>query len=133
MKIPSCPFNSSNLESFIYMRDYALQFLGKTVTVKIDRPFGSKHPKHNIFYSLNYGYIENTIAPDGEEVDAYVLGVFEPIKDFIGRCVAVVRRSDDEDDKIVVAPEGVSYTSEQIKALVEFQERFFQSRVIMAG
>lgn len=49
--------------------------LGKIVTVKVDRKLGSHHPEYpNIFYPINYGYIENVIAADGEEQDAYIMG-----------------------------------------------------------
>lgn len=38
------------------------------VTVKIDRSMGSYHSKHrDIYYPINYGYIEGIIALDGEE------------------------------------------------------------------
>ena len=37
-------------------------FLNKTLTAKIDKPIGSKHPKHEFIYPLNYGYISNTIV-----------------------------------------------------------------------
>ncbi len=103
-----------------------LDFLGKTVTVLIDRPLGSRHPQHGFLYLLNYGCVPGTLAPDGEELDAYVLGVFEPLERFEGRCIAVVQRLDDDDDKLVLAPEGVQYSDEQILALTEFQERFFK-------
>ena len=112
------------------MNNYATKFLNKIVKVKIDRALGSKHPKHDIYYSCNYGYIENELAPDGEEVDAYVLGVFEPKEEFTGRCIAVIHRTNDEDDKLVVVPDGVTYSDEQILSLVEFQERFFKSIII---
>lgn len=110
--------------------DYATQFIGKQVTVKIDRPLGTKHPKHNYHHCLNYGYIEGTKAPDGEEVDAYVLGVYKPVESFEGKCIAVIHRLDDEDDKLVVVPEDKEYKDEEIKALTEFQERFFTSQII---
>lgn len=105
----------------------ALDFLGQEVTVVIDRPLASRHPTHGFLYLLNYGYIPNTLAPDGEAVDAYVLGVFAPCITFHGACIAVIQRTDDADDKVVVAPPGAFYSSEQIRALTEFQERFFQS------
>lgn len=105
-------------------------FLNKTVKVIIDRPLGSKHPKHNIYYSVNYGYIPNTKSADGEELDVYVLGVFEPVKEFEGRCIAIIHRTNDDDDKLVAVPEGKDFSDEQIRALTEFQERFFESEII---
>jgi inorganic pyrophosphatase len=79
---------------------------------------------------LNYGYVPGVIAPDGEEQDAYVLGVFEPLEQFEGRCIAVIHRLDDDDDKLVLVPDGMQYTDDQILALTEFQERFFKAVVI---
>lgn len=112
------------------MNNYATKFLNEIVNVKVDRVLGSKHPKHNIYYSFNYGYLENELAPDGEGVDAYILGVFEPKEEFRGRCIAVIHRLDDDDDKLVVVPDGINYLDEQILSLVEFQERFFKSIII---
>ncbi len=105
-------------------------FLGKKVHVVMDRPMGSKHPKWNFIYSLNYGYIPNTISGDGEELDAYILGIFEPLKEFNGKCIAAIHRLNDDDDKLIIVPEGKVYSKEQIDALVEFQERFFEYEII---
>ena len=67
-------------------------YLNKIVKAKIDRPLGSNHPKYNYIYPINYGYIPNTISDDGEELDCYILGVFEPIKEFEGKCIAIIHR-----------------------------------------
>ena len=40
-------------------------YLGKEVKVIIDRPLGSCHPKFDMIYPINYGYIPNTVAGDG--------------------------------------------------------------------
>ena len=108
----------------------AKAFLQKILSVKIDRPMGSKHPKFGFIYPVNYGFVPDTRAPDGEELDAYILGVFEPLSEFKGKCIAVIHRFDDDDDKLVLAPAGKSYTDDQIEALTEFQERFFESIVV---
>lgn len=105
-------------------------FLGKKVHAVMDRPMGSKHPKWNFIYPLNYGYIPNTISGDEDELDAYIIGVFEPLKEFDGKCIAVIHRLNDDDDKLIIAPEGKKYSKEQIDALVEFQERFFKYEII---
>lgn len=105
----------------------------KTVTVTIDRPLGSCHPKHpDIFYTVNYGYVEGIMAPDGEWQDAYVLGISEPLETFAGEVIAVIHRCDDVEDKWVVAPKGMAFTREQIQEATFFQERFFISQVEMA-
>lgn len=104
--------------------------MGSTVKVIVDRPLGSCHPEHkSLYYPVNYGYIPGTLAPDGEEEDAYILGVSEPVSEFTGRVIAVIRRADDNEHKWVVAPEGMSFTEDQIRQAVRFQERYFQSSV----
>ena len=119
--------NSQSLE-------LAKPYLGKMVDVIIDRPLGSKHPKHGFVYAVNYGYIPDTQAPDGEELDAYVLGISEPVESFHGKCIAIIHRLNDDDDKLVVIPESLSDMSdEDIRTATNFQERFFQSEIIHAS
>ena len=110
--------------------DNSIDFLNKTVTVQIDRPIGTKHPKHGFIYPVNYGYIPDTISGDNEELDSYILGVYEPLKTFTGKCIAVIHRFNDNDDKLIVVPEDTYFSDEQIQALTNFQERFFKSEVI---
>lgn len=65
-------------------------YIGKVLEVKIDRPLGSRHPKHGFIYPINYGYVLDTASGDGEELDCYVLGVSELVDEFVGKCIAVV-------------------------------------------
>ena len=106
------------------------QYLNQTVTIHIDRPMGSRHPEHGFIYPLNYGFLPGVFSPDGEELDAYLLGVFEPVEEYTGVCIAVIHRLDDDDGKLVIVPEGTTYKPDQIRALTEFQERFFESEII---
>lgn len=106
------------------------QYLGKTVSVVVDRPLGSMHPSHrDIIYSVNYGYIPGTLGGDGEEIDAYILGVDVPLTSFEGKVVAVIRRLNDDEDKLVVAPAGAVFYQNDICAAVRFQEQYFKSEV----
>lgn len=106
--------------------------IGKKVKVIIDRPLGTFHPKHkDIFYSVNYGYIEGIIAPDGEEQDAYILGVNEPVSEFTGKIIAIIKRLDDVEEKWVVAPENMTFTKDEIMKQVEFQEKYFKTEICM--
>ena len=106
--------------------------LGKIVKVIVDRPLGTYHPKHkDIYYSVNYGSIEGIIAADGEEQDAYILGVNEPIREFNGKVIAVIHRFNDIEEKWVVAPEGASFTKDEIMQQVDFQEQFFKTEIRM--
>ena len=105
--------------------------LGRTVTVTVDRPLGSRHPEHpELVYPVNYGFVCGVPAPDGEDQDAYVLGVNAPVESFTGRVAAIVRRADDVEDKWVVCPEGVRYGASEIMEQVRFQEQYFDSDII---
>ncbi len=106
-------------------------FLGKRVKVICDRPLGTKHPKHGFVYEVNYGYVPGVIAPDGEELDAYFLATNNPISEAEGVCIAIIHRENDDDDKLVVVPEGTTLSDEEIRELVAFQEKWFVSSIIL--
>ena len=106
--------------------------VGQAVHVVVDRPLGSVHPKHkDLVYRVNYGYVPGVFANDGEEQDAYVLGVNKPIEQFVGKVVAILHRLDDVEDKWVVAPQEATLTKEEILKQVHFQEQFFTVEVEM--
>ena len=107
-----------------------LEYLGKIVNVKMDRKLGSIHPKHGFVYPVNYGNIPCTVSGDGEELDAYVLGEHMPLDEFTGRVIAIIHRTNDDDDKLVVMKDGRNYTDDQIRALTEFQEQYFKSEIL---
>ena len=106
-------------------------YLGKTVTVEIDRPIGCHHVTKGIHldYTVNYGYLPGVSGGDGEEQDVYILGVSEPIEQFTGRIIGAVRRADDNEDKLIAAPEGTTFTKEQIAEEIRFVEQYFDSTI----
>lgn len=106
------------------------QYIGKNIKIIIDRKFGSKHPKHGFIYPVNYGYVPNTISGDGEELDAYLLGVFEPVEEYEGKCIAIIHRTNDDDDKLIIVPQNKEYSDDAINALTEFQEQYFEHIII---
>ena len=106
--------------------------IGEVVKVVIDRPLGSFHPNHKeMRYPVNYGYIEGIIAGDGEEQDAYILGVDHPLTTFEGVVIAVIHRKNDVEDKWVVAPVGKTFSKNEILEAVNFQEKFYNIELIM--
>ncbi len=108
----------------------AKELLRKEVEVVFDRPLGSTHPKHDFVYEVNYGYIKGVIAPDGEELDAYYLGVDKALTEAKGTVIAIAHREDNDDDKLIVAPEGKSFTDEEILSQINFQEKWFKTRIV---
>jgi inorganic pyrophosphatase len=108
----------------------AREYLGKTVVVVMDRPLGTKHPKHGFMYEANYGYVEGVMAPDGEELDAYYLGVDDPMNHAEGVCIAIAHRRDNDDDKLIVVPKGVQLSDDEIMAAIHFQEQWFDTEIV---
>ncbi len=110
------------------MIDYN-SIIGKRVSVIVDRPLGSRHPDYtNMIYPVNYGYISDVIGGDGEEQDAYILGINVPIQNFLGKVIAVYHRFDDNEDKWIVAESDVFSDDEILKA-INFQEKYFKGRL----
>lgn len=106
--------------------------LGQIVKIIVDRPLGSCHPEYPALrYPINYGFVPGTLAPDGEEQDAYLMGVNHPVTEYIGKVIAVIRRADDLEEKWVVAPEGFSFSEEEIQKQTYFQEQFFRTEIII--
>ena len=106
------------------------EFLNQSVLVEIDRPLGTAHPKHGFIYPVNYGFVPNTISGDGEELDCYVLGINEPLEYFAGICIAIIHRTNDNDDKLIIVPEGKTFSDDEIRSLTNFQEQYFESEII---
>ncbi len=91
---------------------------------------GSTHPKHGFVYEVNYGFIKGIIAPDGEELDAYFLGTDVPLKEEKGIVIAIAHREDNDDDKLIVVPEGINFTDEEILTQINFQEKWFKTVIV---
>ena len=106
-------------------------YLGKIVTIKVDRPVGFHHVTKGIHldYTLNYGFLPGVTGGDGEEQDVYILGISEPLDTFTGRIIGVVRRRDDNEDKFIAAPEGMTFTAAEMEKEVYFVEKYFDSTV----
>ena len=105
--------------------------IGKIVTVTVDRLIGSCHPEYpDMIYPINYGYVKGIMAPDGEEQDAYIIGIDDPVAEFCGRVIAIIQRLDDIESKLVVAPDGIKFTENDIIAKTYFQEKYFKIKII---
>lgn len=105
-------------------------YLGQTVRITVDRPLGSHHPEdRDMIYPINYGYIPGTTGGDGEPQDVYLLGVKEPVTEYTAKIIAIVYRDNDVEDKLVAAPSGMSFTVQQIRAAIRFQEQYFRTKI----
>ena len=106
-------------------------YLGKTVKIIIDRPIGYEHKKEGycIFYPVNYGYIPEVIGGDGEELDVYLLGVNEPVDEYVAKIIGIVHRENDVEDKLIAAPAGVAFDKYEIEEEVSFQEKYYKTEI----
>ena len=105
--------------------------IGKNVKGKIDRPIGSRHPRHpEMIYPINYGYVEGIIAGDGAEQDVYVFGTDKPLLTFEGKVIAVYHRYNDVEDKWIVSIDGRDFSDEEILSTIHFQEQYFKGELI---
>ena len=118
------------IERYLQIKNNSV--IGTIVTVTVDRPLGSYHPEHKeMYYPVNYGFIEGIMEPDGEEQDAYILGVNEPVDKFTGKIIAIVHRKNDIEEKGVVVPEEVTFSKEEIRQQIHFQEQYFDSEIVL--
>ena len=111
--------------------ELVVSFLGKTVDIEIDRPIGYVHHKKNysLTYPINYGYIPGVLGGDGEELDVYLLGVSTPIEKCTAKIIGIVYRKNDVEDKLIAAPEGMSFNREEIAEIISFQEKYYDTYV----
>ena len=109
--------------------------MGKTVDILIDRPIGHTHVTKGItlHYTINYGFLPGIDGGDGEEQDVYILGVNVPLKTFRGKIIAAIRRRDDNEDKLVAAPEGMTFSADEIRDATWFVEKYFDSSIQLIG
>lgn len=106
-------------------------YLGKTVKIGIDRPLGYVHKKetYSLTYPINYGYIPDVLGGDGEELDVYLVGINEPVKEYECKIIAIVHRHNDIEDKLVGAPIDMTFSKEEIENAVHFQEQYYESEI----
>ncbi len=105
--------------------------LGQTVDIFVDRPIGYTHVTKGITlqYTINYGYLPGVTGGDGEEQDVYVLGVDIPLKQFRGTIIGAIRRTDDNEDKLVAAPVDMRFTADAVRKATFFVEQYFNSTI----
>ena len=104
------------------------ELLGRSVHIIVDRPVGYDH--NGLIYPINYGYVPGMMGGDGEEQDAYILGISTPLSEFDGYVIGAIRRENDVEDKLVVAPEGASFHQGEIAEAVHFQEQYFDGYIL---
>lgn len=101
-------------------------FIDHDVQLVIDRPIESRHLKLGYIYPAHYRYLPGITYPDGEDLDAHLHGVLDPAEEYFVRFIAGIHRPDDEDDKLVVTPQGMDCSDTEIETKPHFQEMSFK-------
>ena len=129
--VPTIDFGVEEYNKAICLKQVeSYNYIGNIIQVKVNRTLNSKHPKYGFTYPVNYGIVSNTISGDEKELDCYILGCDKAVEEFKGKCIAVIHRTNNNDDKLIVVPEEKDYTDEEIRMLTNFQEQYFESEVI---
>ena len=117
--------------AFTLRKALVWSFLGKEIHIEIDRPVGYVHQKesYTLVYPVNYGYMPGVTGGDGEELDVYLLGVKEPVKEADCRVIGIVHRKNDVEDKLIAAPADRTFTKDEITAAVRFQEQWYDTEI----
>lgn len=121
----------NNDAKFLRRKSLVRSYLGKTVDILMDRPLGYVHEKekYTLKYPINYGLIPGVIGGDGEELDVYLIGVDEPVSQYTAKIIGIVHRENDNEDKLIAAPEGMMFTKAEIEEKIKFQEKYYNSFV----
>ena len=115
----------------LYLLDNLKSMIGKEVKVYIDRPIGSSHKEQSdIVYPVNVGFIKEYVSVVGDYQEAYILGVNNVIDEFYGKVIAVINRTNDNKDKLVVAEKNSNFSINEIEKMVSFQEKYFKHKII---
>lgn len=138
-----CCLNMGDLYGFVLNpvpEDRYRAVIGQVVKGAVDRPMGSRHPRHkNLYYPVNYGYVPGITGGDGAEQDVYLLGEDSPVREFTGKVIAVYHRYDDNETKWIVIPSDENGNirgdvripdDDEIYAKIAFQEQFFSGVLV---
>ena len=130
--VPTIDFNEDLYNRAIILKpNLNYEYIGKIVDIEIDRPLGSRHPKYKDFiYPINYGFVPNTVSGDGEELDCYIIDLDQKVQKVSGKCIGIINRLNDCEDKLIITVKDEEYSNEEILNKVNFQEQFFISELI---
>lgn len=130
--VPTIDFNEDLYNRAIILKpNLNYEYIGKIVDIEIDRPLGSRHPKYKDFiYPINYGFVPNTVSGDGEELDCYIIDLDKKVQKVSGKCIGIINRLNDCEDKLIITVKDEEYSNEEILNKVNFQEQFFISELI---
>ena len=107
--------------------------LGKTVTVLVDRPYGSLDLRAEGQTTVNCGYIEEAVTMEDCEIrEACIVGVHMPAEKFTGVVIALVYHEEDSHIHAVVARKGAVIDHDEVIQEIGMVEQYYHSRIVFA-
>jgi len=106
------------------------RFLGRNLTIVIDRPAGKDESPEDSTRTWNEGYVPGILDPGGREQRAYIYGIRTPLRRFTGTVIAVAHRRDDDTDTLIVAPTGMIAYEPQIAEFIREAEAGHSTAVV---
>lgn len=52
--------------------------------------------------------------------------IYKPLREFTGICIAIIHRTNDNDDKLIVVPKDTTLSNDEIEQAIHFQEQWFE-------
>lgn len=121
-------YHKNIYDRFNYCLEQYFTILNKKITIEIDRPIGTLHPKReNVYYPINYGFVPGLMGGDDEEQDVYVIDSNVVKTSSEVKIIGIVIRLNDVESKwIGVEDEKLSYTINEIESIINFQEQYYE-------
>ena len=104
-------------------KDAKKHMLGSYVKVSVTHPAGSVNSNTGVFYKLNYGITEapsSNSANNGKILNAFIMGINHPVKEFEGRVIAVIHVNETGESILVVSPKSKHFIINEIRASLDF-------------
>ena len=96
----------------------------KPIEVVVDSLYKEEvRNKFDLPLNTNYGYVEGLLDENGKPIRAYVIGLTIPVIYAQGYVSAVITYKDGRATKLVVSPENMLFTRDQIREIIEFNEQ----------
>ncbi len=93
--------------------------LGKLIRVSITEPIGTMMPDGDT-YTLNHGTPIGKFKATYPITGVLVLGIDNPVKHFDGRVIAVLKFTDNNEQKLIAAPKSKRFINWEISRCISF-------------
>lgn len=109
-------------------------YLGKNVTVIVDRPYGSLDLRSDGEMTCNCGYVQQPVTmEDNDDIEARIVGIYEPRESFTGTVIGIIYHKEDSHMHLIVAPPAWTINRNEIITQIGMVEQYYHTRMILCG